>query len=818
MRSSGGVGNWQQAIGNRSGVCALLLLLVLLMPVVGETSPQPSPTRRGSTLRSALTLTVSPRRGSTSHSRIIVVVANRLVLSDLDDPKLPTIHKMLHTGGIGLISPNCVGPKTEASVLLTANTGSPVNTGSRAKAESFVKEFYDADEVLPDGEKAGNAFASRTGWHAPKGSAVFLGLGQTLRETAKLSSVPAKLGALGDALRKAGVKTGIEGNADVPPDVVDRSAAALVMDSRGIVDSGGLPSDLHTASPELRGTSVSKGGQRSTALRYDRRASGLLSASGVVASAPIGPNKTSPPTWTGKSVGVIYFGASTVVDEQKPSMSDSAYAAHRTEALKRLDGLLRDLISRPEAKGVTIILVSFSPPTGAAWDQLTPIIVYPSTEPGLLATTTTRTPGIIAASDFAPTVLGLLGLPPSDDMIGRAATVVPEARGLKKLTEMGTRVTANQRVLTPVAVFLVALGALSFTPAALIVAFGLKPTRRIVTLLKAGLVVGSTTFAELLLAVLAPAGAVGYVLGTAVSMVLLTSICLGLAALIRHKVTVRALPVALVYAATAVIILADAVTGCYLCKWCGPSSYQITGMRFYGVGNEYAGVLISTGALAALFLGRGKWVVPIVGAATILALGLGNLGANYGGTAAAVVTFTLLWLAVSRGGFAAKHVVLAFGLAIAAIIGFAALDWTLAGQAGSHAARATGLTEKLGAGYLWSLAMRKVLFNLRITFSMDGLHYALAFVPFLALWFGGVQGKVRTVFKDDPRIVAGMKAVLIGAVAAFMLNDSGIIFAGIMMAMTMLMLLYSLLEELRVERRELPPGSNEGEARPCPES
>ena len=41
-----------------------------------------------------------------------------------------------------------------------------------------------------------------------------------------------------------------------------------------------------------------------------------------------------------------------------------------------------------------------------------------------------------------------------------------------------------------------------------------------------------------------------------------------------------------------------------------------------------------------------------------------------------------------------------------------------------------------------------------------------------------------------------MKAVLIGAVAAFMLNDSGIIFAGIMIAMTVLVLLYSVLESV----------------------
>lgn len=722
--------------------------------------------------------------------RMIVVVANRLLLSDLDNPKLPTIHKMLREGTVALISPNCAGPKLESSVLLTANAGSPANAGSHVKGQSFVREFYNADEALPDGTSAGQAYAIRTGRRAPKGSAVFLGLGQTLREIAKLGSVPTKLGALGDALHAAGMKTGVVGNADIPPDVIDRSAAVLAMDSRGIVDYGALAPSNEFEATNAQSPPAWTGKERTP--------------------APFDKLRTRLPATKKWAFIVVDFGYSAALDERKPSMTDSAYAVHKTEMLHYLDSTLRKLISLPETRGQTVILASFSPPLGAAWDQLTPIIIYGPVLPGLLNSPTTRTPGLIAASDFAPLVLGGFNLPPSEDMIGRCPKGVESAHAPEQLAEMAARVTANQRALTPIAVFLVALGALTFTPTALIVAFGLKPARRIVGLLKFGLVTGSSTFAALLLAVLAPAGAAGYVVGTAVSIVLLTTLCLGLAALLKRKVTVRALPVVLMYGVTGLIIIADALTGCNLCKWCGPSSYQITGMRFYGIGNEYAGVLVSMAALAALFIMRSevrsqrsdRAVVIAAAAVVVLALGMGSLGANYGGTAAAVVTFGLLWMAISRGGFGARHVVSVFGLAIALVIGFAVLDWALAGAAGSHAARATGLTEKLGGGYLSSLAMRKVLFNLRITFSITGLHYALAFVPFLALWFWGVAGKVHEAFKSDARMVAGMKAVLIGAVAAFLLNDSGIIFAGIMIAMIVLVLLYSLLEEVQ----------------PCPES
>ena len=678
---------------------------------------------------------------------MVVVVANRLLLSDLNNPALATISKMLREGGVGLVSPNCAGPKSELSVMLTANTGSPCRGGV------WQKDFYDADETLLDGTKAGDAFTVRTGRKAPAGSAVLLGIGEGIRESAKYNPAPVKLGALGDALHAAGLKTSIAGNADIPPLDLDRSAAVLAMDSRGIVDAGGLPSD-----------------------EFGARA------------------KRSPPSWTGEAdVEMIQFGATTIVDESKPGMTDAAYAARKAEALSSLDRLLGRLIAQ---RNTRVILVSFSPPKGPSWNQLTPVIVYPARHAGLLTSRTTRTPGIVAASDFAPTVLEQFGLRPSADMLGRPVAVKADQGAICRLTDMGTRVTTNERVLTPLALSLAGIGAVALTVSALIIAFGWKPSRRVIGLLKAGLVTGGCTFVALMLGVFAPAGVAGYVIGTVASMLLLVAICLGAGSALERRSKVRALPILLVFGITAAVILADAFTGCNLIKWSGPSSYQITAMRFYGVGNEYAGVLISMAAVVALFLRDRKWLLPVIAIVTIVTLGAGSLGANYGATATAVVTFGLMWLAMHRKAFGARHITLAFVLAIAAVVAFSVIDWKLSGTAGTHAARATGFTERFGPGYLAAVALRKVGFNLKTTFSVKGIGIFSAFVPFLVVWFWGVQGKVRTLFKSDPRVMAGVKAVLAGSAAAYLLNDSGIVFAAIMIAMTVLVLLYSVLEEI----------------------
>ena len=106
---------------------------------------------------------------------------------------------------------------------------------------------------------------------------------------------------------------------------------------------------------------------------------------------------------------------------------------------------------------------------------------------------------------------------------------------------------------------------------------------------------------------------------------------------------------------------------------------------------------------------------------------------------------------------------------------------------------------KLGNGYLVAIVLRKVLLNITLTASGTAVKAFLAFTPFLALWFYGIQGKVKQLFVKDPCMIAGLKAVVVGAVAGYLFNDSGVVMAGIMLSMMIAILLYCLLETLDVD-------------------
>jgi urea transporter len=71
----------------------------------------------------------------------------------------------------------------------------------------------------------------------------------------------------------------------------------------------------------------------------------------------------------------------------------------------------------------------------------------------------------------------------------------------------------------------------------------------------------------------------------------------------------------------------------------------------------------------------------------------------------------------------------------------------------------------------------------------------LGFVPFIGLWFWRIQRQVGRLFGGDKSMIFGIEAMLIGSAAAFVANDSGVVMASIMIAMTVCVLLYSVLEE-----------------------
>ena len=142
----------------------------------------------------------------------------------------------------------------------------------------------------------------------------------------------------------------------------------------------------------------------------------------------------------------------------------------------------------------------------------------------------------------------------------------------------------------------------------------------------------------MLLASAAPPGVAGYAVGTAVALAAVVGISFAGGRLLSRKTNMRALPVLMAFSITVAAVIIDSLTGGTLCKFALPSSYQLTALRFYGIGNEYTGALIAMGAVVCLFIeGRGSSrssgvLTLIVGALVTLVLGVGRLGRTTAGS------------------------------------------------------------------------------------------------------------------------------------------------------------------------------------------
>lgn len=186
------------------------------------------------------------------------------------------------------------------------------------------------------------------------------------------------------------------------------------------------------------------------------------------------------------------------------------------------------------------------------------------------------------------------------------------------------------------------------------------------------------------------------------------------------------------------------------------SGYYGSGIRFYGIGNEYMGLLIGAALMSVpkRFLGG-------VGVGVVLLLGLPMLGANAGGAMAASVAFFpplkgKRWQAL---------------LPFMVVAALALLDRLQPGAAQSHIGQAAGR----GPSAWGEIVVRKLAMNARLTVAGPTL------IALAATAIGGWQLK-RLFARLDEELQGRVVQALWGAGAAIVFNDSGTVAALLLLA------------------------------------
>jgi len=189
--------------GRRSGDLRYSGLACLLLAVAAP----------GCRLKPALPMPPERPGRASPTGRLLIVVVDKVTWHDLlaEEVRAPTLRRLAQEGAPGMMCVRAArGFGGEYATLgAGSRAGSKLDPVTRTSAEANA---FQATERV-GGVDAARAFRARTGWATDGNAIVHLGIGELLQQNED-ASYPLQLGLLGAALRRAGIRVAVIGNAD----------------------------------------------------------------------------------------------------------------------------------------------------------------------------------------------------------------------------------------------------------------------------------------------------------------------------------------------------------------------------------------------------------------------------------------------------------------------------------------------------------------------------------------------------------------------------------------------------------------------------
>ena len=299
-----------------------------------------------------------------------------------------------------------------------------------------------------------------------------------------------------------------------------------------------------------------------------------------------------------EALQVLVFGDLARADSYGSFCLPVQRTTYRLTALRSLDSLLTALRARMQTmSGPPIQFLLLSPaPAGStdARDRLAPILMWGrDTPPGTLTSPSTRLPGVVVNTDLLPTLAQSFGLPPPAGSVGRAFRVQPtsDTNTLSSWQATHDRILQSERLKDvygglPTLQMLLVFAALGLY---------IRNQRRFACACCTAVV--ALPFALLILPSLPliPTSVFG-------AGILLAAVVLAFAAIAwrlypsRHSVS---LLLTALFAVLLGTIALDLLSGSPLLRNAWMSYSIMEAARFYGIGNEYMGVVIGAACILA---------------------------------------------------------------------------------------------------------------------------------------------------------------------------------------------------------------------------
>lgn len=685
--------------------------------------------------------------------KVVVLFMTPLAFSETCRGKLKGFSYLFERGASGLMNARTAKTGSAASAYITLNAS--------VRAYGSASNMWNTWEA-PDILSAGEMYFQNTGM-LPLSRNIVNPAVKRLSDENKRNAFPVYVGVLGKVLQEHGLRRAVIGNADTDTEH-HREAALFLMDENGLVDAGNVSKQL------LMRDEASPFGARTDYKKLFDVFSAAFQKADVLAV----------------DAGDFYR-----LEEASKIVKEEAWLAQKEKLLKDADAFLLKLISflnEQSHKQDWALFVLSAQPSEKEREEgnlLTPVFMLANNaKPGLLTSSSTRHAGVISNLDIAPSVLDVFGIQKPGVMIGRPvhASAPPnqDARGF--LCAWHPRLVSLSQMNTPILrTLLVVQGAL------VVFFFFLFVTPKInkqafIPAKKFALLWGAGQPLFLLLLGAFPSSSWSSALFLFVFLSLFITMPLTLFFKPVHSFLLLA-------AVTTFLIALDGVRQSPWMMYSALGFSLMGGSRYYGIGNEYMGILLSSswiafGLFGDVFLhGRpaprkfyGSVFCVLYGILFCALIGHPSIGANLDGPV--TVLFSLFWLYKELNGLKVR-----LRTALAACVLFTAFSGALIfidiqrGESMSHLGRFYLDVHEKGFSVFWVTVARKFSMNLKLIQYTLWTKVLLVCGALLVYLFRKNPLVFKELFLRFPMTAAAMRAVLAGGVVGLLVNDSGIIIA-----------------------------------------
>lgn len=686
--------------------------------------------------------------------KAIILILDEVSLEEIFISNTPNIDLLMENGSMGFINTRSRSSRSNrGSAYLSLGMGVRSLASSQGGVALERNEIYPLSDydLMQETAKAEDLYKLYTGNNPPKGEIINIAIGN-IEKTALETTPNNRVGLFGKVAREKGLVIGALGNSDYNKPA--REFTMMGMDENGIIPLGSIDSQLLSYDPNILG-----------GIKLDQEI--LLEKF----------EEFLPKV----DILFIDYGDTVRIEKTDKITSDKMQKEQKQKAIERGDAFLGEVMKKIDLENTLLAIISPNPPVEEVRKgnfALTPIILSgDNIGKGLLTSSTTRREGLVTNFDFAPTILDYFQVSKSNEFIGEPVKSLKSENPREILLEnqkQNLYLRKYRKFFHRSFIILLGMALIGFYLPRFTRWKG--PNNRIMkhlglTLLGIPLTMmtislfGYKSIVFDLIYVLGGAFLIAYVLNKIFSNDFMSMSILGII--------------------TSGLIIIDVLFLDKLMIISPLGSDAIAGGRFYGIGNDYMGVLLGStilGIFSFLNIYKMKKItmsIIITSYMFIVILGLSPFfGANIGGTLSAMIITLLILYLIFDKKISFKTIISAFLLVILGGVLLGVLD-TLFNPNPTHGGKAIESLISGGLGKFIEIInskLRQVFWNLANS-SWNIILFAQ--MALMILLYKLESERLKEIRQEYPILFKGFIGTLLGSLIIFVLNDTGTIAAAL---------------------------------------